>query len=197
MNKNIKRKGGRLQPLCSILVMLLALSVTAKAQDKDVQRLEFEFGAGLTLPVGAYHGGSAQVGAALGLEGRYNIKGTPWDCGLMLELTTARRGFESTATNDIWQSNRTLAFAATGAYNFQQGSNVNPFAGVAIGIAGNDVVGDDVYPSKGTSIFFSPRIGVELLHHLRLTVSSNISRKGYNNMQISLGLVIGGRPKKY
>jgi len=187
--------------LINLSILLVALSFTpvnANAQNEDVQRLEFEFGAGLTTPVGAYHGGSSQVGAALGMEGRYNFKGTPWDCGLMLELTTARRGFVPMDREDldIWQSNRTLAFAATGAYNFRQGRKVNPFVGVATGIAMNDVVGDKVYPSKGTSLFFSPRIGVEFFYHLRLAVSSNVSRKGYNNMQLSLGVVIGGRPKK-
>lgn len=187
--------------LINILMLLAAMSfmpINAKAQNKDVQRIEFEFRAGLTTPLESYHGGSAQTGAALGMEGRYNFRGTPWDCGLMLDLTTARRGFVPMDRKnfDIWQSNRTLAFAASGTYNFRQGGNINPFAGVAIGIAMNDVVGDKVYPSKGTSLFFSPRIGVELLHHLRLAVSSNISRKGYNNLQFSLGLVVGGRPKK-
>lgn len=184
------------------MTMLLAamnfMPINAKAQNKDVQRIEFEFRAGLTTPLGSYHGGSAQTGAALGMEGRYNLKGAPCDCGLMLDLTTARRGFEPMDRKDldIWQSNRTLALAAIGNYNFQQGRNINPFIGVAIGVAVNDVVGDKIYPSKGTSLFFSPRIGIELIHHLRLTVSSNFSRKGYNNLQFSLGLVVGGRPKK-
>lgn len=183
--------------LIKFSILLMALSFMAaktNAQNNDVKRFEFELRAGLTTPVGAYHGGSAQTGSALGMEGRYNFKDSPWDCGLMLELTTARRGFSNDA--DIWQSNRTLAFAATGAYNFHQGRNVNPFAGIAIGIAGNDVVGDDVYPSNGTSLFFSPRIGVELFRHFRLTISSNISRKGYNNLQLSLGVVIGGGKKR-
>lgn len=184
-----------------LLVLLLPfgfIGILTNAQTKDVHRVEVEFRAGLTAPVGAYHNGTVQIGAAFGIEGRYNIKGTPWDCGLMLEITTARRGFKPMCGRniDIWQSNRTLAISATGSYNFQQGKKVNPFGGFAIGVAGNDVVGDDVYPSKGVSLFLSPRIGVELLHHFRLMLASNISRKGYNNLQLSVGLVIGGGSKK-
>jgi len=181
-----------------IIFLFAALYVKTSSAQDTVQKLEFELNAGLTTPLGVYHGGTAQTGASIGIEGRCNLSGTPWDCGLLLEITTARRGYNSlTEKNlDIWQSNRTLAFAATGSYNFRQGRKINPFAGIAIGIAMNDVVGDKVYQSKGTSLFFSPKIGVEFIHHLRLTVSSNFSRKGYNNLQLSLGVVIGGRPKK-
>lgn len=188
----------RLINLFTLLLATAACSNVICAQEKVVQKMEFEFRGGLTTPIGAYHDGSSQTGAALGLECRYNFKGRPWDCGLMFEVTTARRGFDSQYNKDadIWQSNRTYSLAATGSYNFRQGKNVNPFAGVAIGFAGNDVVGDEVYPSKGTSLLFAPRVGVELLHHLRLSLSSNVSRKGYNNLQFSLGFVIGGRPKK-
>lgn len=182
-----------------LVILLLTAShvVTTNAQEA-VQKLEFELNAGLTTPLGTYRGGAALTGASIGFEGRYNFSRTPLDCGLMLEITTARRGYNplNDKNLDIWQSNRTLAFAATGSYNFRQGHNINPFAGVALGVAMNDVVGDKVYPSKVTSLFFSPRMGVEFFHHLRLSVSSNISRKGYNNLQFSLGLVIGGRPKK-
>lgn len=96
----------------------------------------------------------AQVSAALGIEGRYNFKGTPWDCGLMLDLSTARRGYEHLYNDgyDRWQSNRTLALAATGEYNLRQGTIINPFAGAALGVAFNDVVGDKYFPSKGTSM---------------------------------------------
>lgn len=174
------------------------MSITVKAEYKDIQRFEFEIRTGLTTPIGSYHGGTAQTGAALGMQGRYNLKNTPWDCGLLLELTTARRGFMLLADKnlDVWQSNRTLAFAATGAYNFHQGGIINPYVGVAIGIGINDVVGDNIYPSKYTSLFFSPSLGIECLRHLRLTISSNISRKGYNNLQVSLGAVIGGGRKR-
>ena len=81
----------------------------------------------------------------------------------MLDLSTARRGFNHLYDegNDRWQHNRTLALASTGDYNFLQGKKVNPFIGASIGVAFNDVVGDKYFPTKGTSMLFAPRVGVE------------------------------------
>lgn len=116
----------------------------------------------------------------------------------MIDLSTARRGYEHLYNDgyDRWQNNRTLALALTGDYNFLQGKKVNPFIGTAIGVAFNDVVGDKCFPTKGTSMLFSPRVGVEFFHHFRLATQFNLSRKGYNNLSVTLGFVIGGRPKK-
>lgn len=160
--------------------------------------MEGEIRGGLTTPLGGYHTGKAQVSGTLGIEGRYNFKGTPWDCGLMLDLSTARRGYEHLFNDgyDRWQSNRTLALAATGEYNFRQGSKINPFAGAALGVAFNDVVGDKYFPSKGTSMIFAPRVGVEFIYHIRLMAQFNVCRKGYNNFSLTIGFVLGGRPKK-
>ena len=63
-------------------------------------------------------------------------------------------------------------------------------------VAFNDVVGDKYFPSEGTSMLFAPRVGVELLYHIRLMAQFNISRKGYNNFSLTIGFVLGGRPKK-
>lgn len=185
--------------ITSIIVCFIAIAITsANAQTRTVQMMEGEIRAGMTAPLGGYHTGKAQVSAALGIEGRYNFKGTPWDCGLMLDLSTARRGYEHLYNDGYnrWQSNRTLALAFTGDYNFRQGTKFNPFIGTALGVAFNDVVGDKYFPSEGTSMIFAPRIGVEFLYHIRLMGLFNICRKGYNNFSLTLGFVLGGRPKK-
>ncbi len=182
----------------TLILIIAATSFNAYGNDKIVQMMEGEARVGLTLPLGGYHDGKSQISASLGLEGRYNFKGTPWDCGLMLDLSTARRGYEHLFNDgyDRWQSNRTLAIAAVGDYNFKQGTKINPFVGTAIGVAFNDVVGDEYFPSKGTSMLFAPRIGVELLYHFRISAQFNICRKGYNNVSVNIGFVLGGRPKK-
>lgn len=182
-----------------VLFVFVALStLMAQAKTPIVQMMEGEIRGGLTTPLGGYHTGKAQVSGTLGIEGRYNFKGTPWDCGLMLDLSTARRGYEHLFNDgyDRWQSNRTLALAATGEYNFRQGSKINPFAGAALGVAFNDVVGDKYFPSKGTSMIFAPRVGVEFIYHIRLMAQFNVCRKGYNNFSLTIGFVLGGRPKK-
>ncbi len=184
----------------SKLILLLALGTAGHVNAQSiVQRMEGELRAGLTTPLGGYHTGKSQVSGALGIEGRYNFKGSPWDCGLMLDLSTARRGFEHLYNDgyDRWQSNRTLALAAVGDYNFCHGAKINPFVGAALGVAFNDVVGDKYFPTSGTSMLFAPRVGVELIYHIRLMAQFNLCRKGYNNVSFTLGLVIGGRPKNY
>lgn len=182
----------------TILLLVSFFPIKAEADTPIVQMMEGEIRAGFTVPLGAYHGGKAQVSAAVGIEGRYNFKGTPWDCGVMLDLTTARRGYEHLYNDgaDRWQNNRTLAFALTGDYNLRQGRKINPFVGTAVGVAFNDVVGDKYFPTQGTSMIFAPWIGVEFVHHIRLTAQFNLCRKGYNNFGLTVGFVLGGRPKK-
>ena len=180
------------------LLFVCLFTVQVKAQTPVVQMMEGEIRAGLTTPLGGYHSGDAQIGGTIGLEGRYNFKGTPWDCGLMLDISTARRDYNYLFNNgnDHWQSNRTVALAATSEYNLRQGTKINPFVGAALGVAFNDVVGDEYFPSNGTSLLFAPRIGVEFVHHIRLMAQFNICRTGYNNFSLTLGFVLGGRPKK-
>lgn len=185
--------------LVVLLVALIALfTVRIQAGGSLVQILEGEIHAGLTTPLGGYHSGKARVSGSLGIEGRYNFSGTPWDCGLMLDLSTARRSYDHIFNNghDLWQSNRTLALALTGDYNLFQGAKINPFAGAALGVAFNDVVGDKFFPAKGTSFYFAPRLGVEFVHHIRLMAQFNVCRKGYNNFSLTVGFVLGGRPRK-
>lgn len=181
-----------------IFLILSMLPVGMNAQSSVVQMMEGEVRAGLTAPLGGYHTGKSQISASVGVEGRFNFKGTPWDCGLMLDLSTARRDYEHLYGDgyDRWQSNRTLALAATGEYNFRQGTKINPFVGTALGVAFNDVVGDKYFPSKGTALLLAPRLGVEFLYHIRLMAQFNLCRKGYNNFTLTVGFVLGGRPKK-
>lgn len=181
-----------------LFVAFNAIAAYSQCNHNLVQRFEGEVRAGFTTPLGDYHSGQSQISMSLGLEGRYNFKGTPWDCGLTLDLSTARRDYAHLYNDgyDRWQNNRTLALALTGDYNFRQGTKVNPFIGTGIGVAFNDVVGDEYFPTNGTSVFFSPRVGVELFYHLRISAQCNLCRKGYNNLSIGLSLIIGGRPKK-
>ena len=69
------------------LLFVCLFTVQVKAQTPVVQMMEGEIRAGLTTPIGGFHTGKAEVGGDIGLEGRYNFEGTPWDCGLMLEVS--------------------------------------------------------------------------------------------------------------
>ncbi|MDE7179573.1 MAG: hypothetical protein K2N88_00015 [Muribaculaceae bacterium] len=176
----------------------------ASAESQVVQMMEGELRLGLGLPLESYTGygnvrGHGELGLCWGIEGRYNFKGTPWDCGLTFEMSPAIRRFNNPLNDgyDRHLANRIIALAAVGDYNFIQGKKINPFVGVELGVAHNDVQSDS-FPTWGgsTSMLFAPRAGVEFVHHIRLMAKFNICRKGYNTFALSIGFVVGGRPKK-
>lgn len=164
------------------------------SQSQKVQKFEGEFRAGFTAPLGGFHSANSLMGATVGWELRYNFTESAWDCGLMVDASTARWEFEP--QSGMAQINRTPALAVTGGYNFRQGKKVNPFVGMAVGVAFCDVTDFEYESWPGTAFYIAPRVGVEFFHHLRLTSQFNISKKGYHNVGVTLGLVIGGRPKK-
>ena len=183
-----------------IVVMLCCFSVNA--QVRDVQRFEGGVHIGLTVPVGSYNDGKTVIGAGTGLELRYNIPSSSWDCGVLINATTAVRRFSWVDTwtnilyNDIEQSNRSVNFALVGDYNFGQGKKVNPYAGLGVGITDYAALNDVLYDVSGSGFVVLPRVGVELFHHVRIGLTSMFHRKGFNNCEFSIGVVIGGRPKK-
>lgn len=181
----------------TVFIFLISLfSTTMYAASKEVQRLEGGIKGGITAPLGSYHQGKGEASLMFGIEGRYNFPASPWDVGIALELTSAHHGFDRPDGSRRWQTNRTLGFMALADYNLMQGRKINPYIGAGLGIGYNDVVGDRLYPGSGSSVLFSPRLGVEIIHHIRLEAEFNICRKGFNNFAFSLGFVLGGRPKK-
>lgn len=176
-------------------LILAALEITA--QTRRVQRWEVEPFVGVDMPLGSYHNGALTVSGNLGIEVRYNVEDSPWDCGAFLRLDCAQRNYSHILPNTTFtQNNRTMSVGVSGGYNFRQGERVNPFASLGIGIGFNDVVGDKVYDSSGTSVILLPKVGVEFFRWVRLNAFCLITRKGYNAFGFSLGLTIGGRPKK-
>lgn len=161
-----------------------------------VQMFEGELFGGFAFPADSYHNGNGHAGFNFGLAMRHNIKGTGFDCGIMADFTAVRRTFPDLSKYDDDQTNRTLTIALTGAYNFMQGRKVNPFVGVGVGIGFMDCVGDRPYPVEGVNAVVVPKIGVELWSFLRIYASSHIVRKGFNSLEVGIGFVLGGRPKK-
>lgn len=134
-------------PMNKIIALIIActfcIASSYAVEPRLVQLFEFEGRAGLTLPLGGYHGGNNQASMSFGLELRYNTEEQPWDCGVFLQLDGANRHFDiPNHTNGYWhQTNRTWAYGITGDYNFRQGYRVNPFVGIGVGTASIDQVG--------------------------------------------------------
>ncbi len=170
-----------------LVLVALFVSVKAHAQTPIVQRLEVEIRGGLSTPLGQYDSRIAPISVTYGLEVRYNFEGSPWDCGLMFDKAIGfkRKELPDGGFNYLSISNHFLAFAGCGDYNMRQGKRVNPFVGAALGVV-----------TTGTSMLFAPRIGVEFFRHLRLMAQFNVCGKAHNNLGITIGLVVGGRPKK-
>lgn len=191
-------------PMNKIIALIIActfcIASSYAVEPRLVQLFEFEGRAGLTLPIGGYHGGNNQASMSFGLELRYNTEEQPWDCGVFLQLDAAVRHYDMpNKPGGYWlQTNRTWAYGVTGDYNFRQGYRVNPFVGIGIGAASIDQVGDSKYwnVEAESSFVLMPRAGVELFHHIRLTAHCMIVRRGFHTAALTIGFVIGGRPKK-
>lgn len=183
-----------------LILFCLCCTVVVRGQVIDVQRVEGELNVGLGTSVGNFQDGKHRIGPDLGLELRYNIPQSKFDVGLLANLTTSVFDFDSRpgfdGQWDLTQSNRSVNLMLVGDYNFNQGSRVNPYVGLGLGASFYDVVEDKVYPQSGTGFIFRPRVGIELFHHLRIGAFLSVIRTGYTNFGISIGGVIGGRPRK-
>lgn len=181
-----------------ILFNLLFLLYSVHSFAQNVQQFEGEVNIGLTTPLSNYHNGQKMMGPEFGLELRYNIPQTFWDCGLLLNVSTSVYRYEDSPKSDwYWeQSNRSINIAAVGDYNFKQGSKINPYIGVGIGLSLYDAIDEVVYESSGATFVFRPRVGIEVFRHLRIGLFATINKPGYHNIGVSIGGVIGGRSKK-
>ena len=177
------------------LFVCILIATWGKMKAQNEKAFEGEMKIALTTPMGDYHQDTPMMGPGLGLEFRYNIPSSKWDCGIGLNLTTAIHKYKIEGyTSD--QSNRSLNLMLVGDYNFRQGKKVNPYLGCGLGFSFYDTINDVVYESSGTTFGIQPRAGLELFHHLRVAATFLINRKGYNNFELSVGVVFGGRPKK-
>lgn len=83
-----------------------------------------------------------------------------------------------------------------GEYNFRRGRRCNPYLGVGAGIANFDSGEFRGADACSTRMFLRPKIEVELFHHLRINLSATIAGTKSTGWSISIGGVIGGRPRK-
>lgn len=183
----------------SLLLVFFALlaAIHISAQSVSVRPVEFELRYGVAFSVDHMQNCTGTGGPALGMELRYNIKNSPVDVGVNFDWNYVE--FDS-KSDDSDQLNETFRLGVTSDYNFRQGRNVNPFAGLGIGYASNSLnmnYSDIDNTNDGRNTFyFSPRAGVELWRHLRLTLQANLICKYYSNVGLTVGVVFGGGKKK-
>lgn len=177
--------------------LFFALVASTTIYSQTVKPYEFEISLGATAPLERYSNEKSMIGPHVGLHLRYNLADKPWAVGVLMQVDAAvREQNNHLYSSDDWQSYRTIAFALSGEYNLRQGQKVNPFVSIAVGMASTESFGDSEDDPQRTSPLFLPKIGVELWHFLRVSAYTKLTRKGYNTAGITLGITLGGRPRK-
>lgn len=168
--------------------------------DRKVGRIEGEIGGGLSFGADKLNFDKNRLGATFHAEARYNMQRVPLDVGVQVAGTIFHR--ESVDAGEL--KFKTWNVMAVTDYNFRRHTKISFFAGMGLGYASLDhsapIVFDDSQPnwggfSTGTktgSFCFMPRVGVELFHHLRVTLDYKLQEKANRHFGLSLGVVFGG-----
>lgn len=179
------------------LLTFLLVSFSASAQwfnDNLVEPFETEFRAGYASPfISSNAKFKCSDGASFGWEARLNLETAPVDFGIAYD--DVRLNFSSKSGEESSPDCRVYAYQAVSHVNFRRGAFINPFAGISLGVAELKNKGFDNYRSHYVLPVFSIRAGLEIWHHLRIMASVQTSRIPFNNFQITVGIVLGGRPK--
>lgn len=175
----------------SSLLMILAGAKASAQEVTYVKPFEVEISVGGTYGIGKYVGKN-QIGPAFAIEGRYNFPQYPIDLGLELYGGSTARKYEGSNLSNL--SNRILSVSAYSDYNFMRGKKFSPFIGIGVGIASCKVVQGN-FGNDAVKAIFTPRIGIEMFNHFRVTAYTKLGYKGYNNLGISVGYAFGGGRK--
>lgn len=172
-------------------VMLLAASGFTDLNasgNQNCKALEAEIGAGFSMA----H--EAKPGLHVLAEIRWNLPAVQFDLGLQ----AANGGIFFKERHEDVKFN--LVASVFADYNFKTSGKLTPFAGLGAGyfIADSARLLQNATSSAiihGTAI--TPRIGIELLHHLRITAHYRVTlRKDMSHLGISLGWSFGGGPRR-
>ena len=174
------------------------ISFSAKAQI-PVRAFEFEASIGRSFPLSHYRG-EENWGNIFGIEFRHNLKKIPMDIGFEINLTLLERDHSYfTPPNKIEPLTlRNTSLFLTTSYNFARGKAISPFIGFGFGLSDRAIVAPGIGfygVDKRLGIGFSPRIGIEIYRHFRLTLDFRLTHKIYNAVCLRMGVIIGGGKK--
>lgn len=182
--------------ITSCILLCIGVIIHAKTPQKEVQPFEGALRFGTNYPIGSYKSMSGTMGINFGLDFRFNYDDMPLDFGIAIDLAGTSYNFHKPDYNFHDDTYTTLGITYCSNYNFRQGYKVNPYVGAGLGYAYNYYN----YHSKEidkNSFIFVPKVGVELLYHIRFEASVIlVCRKYFNCVNLTIGLVIGGRPRK-
>lgn len=187
------------------LLLAVALCSTARAQTVEVRRFEAEIGVGLVNGASKLSLDGCDAGPLLYAELRYNLRALPIDVGVQLSSSYFHRKADGQADRLKTKSGNIMAVAD---YNLFRGRRVSLFAGVGVGCGVLELTSpltvthpDERWGGYTTGdgkskLCLSPRFGVELFNHLRLTLFYMGEERANNHFGLSIGGVIGGGRKR-
>lgn len=166
-----------MKKLIAIIALLFTTATFAQTEERSVRRIEIEPSIGI----------ATEGFITFGIEGRYNFNHRPWDVGI-------------NSAFDLYGGR----IIVVGDYNFSRNKDCSFFIGTGAGWANTSILnideaieqcGDACCASTQDCLCFSPRIGLELFRHLRLTATINTYNFKQAELAISLGVAIGGGNK--
>lgn len=184
-----------------LAAVFLGTAATCWAQNyQEVKKFEFEPFVGVTY--GFKNPGTRVAGPAMGLEARWNLRSIPLDIGAQMYLGSACGTYKEQIyidrIDEFDLSCRTFSIGAFSDYNFNRGGTVSPFVGAGLSCNLYDMITGSYndYEGDNTSgIGITPRVGVELFQHLRITLSARIGRSLYSHAALTIGYAFGGGAK--
>jgi hypothetical protein len=184
------------------IAIAIAAFTSIYAQDaNNVKSFEFEAGTGVMMGSKASYE-SVNPGMPLFAECRLNLKDSPFDLGLQLSVGQFSREFQ----DHTYSLRDRLSPILYCDYNIRNESVFSPFFGIGLG-EGNFEIEYPYYPTVTSNIpveaslnahkfILSPRIGIEVFNHLRLTLEYRLAfDKNYNFGALKLGYAFGGGKK--
>ncbi|MDD2584713.1 MAG: hypothetical protein PHE99_07215 [Bacteroidales bacterium] len=183
----------------SILVMALVIAgmLQSYGQNRDVKLFELEVAFGITTAGDGnshwiYSKSDNRDGAFFLIEPRINIPNSLFDVSAQLSIGFFEgvKGFREFETSNF------TTIAAYSNYNFKEWKRATLFAGCGLGYGNYKMHKEFIPSSYKSSLFFAPRVGIEVLNHLRFTLDYKLMQHKYlSNLNITLGIAFGGGKK--
>lgn len=175
------------------VLCLLSCAFPAIANHVKVQNFEGEIDLGLTWGLSIPNEAVRGATPCFSLELRYNIKESPFACGLMISSYSPYRYHSDTVSlfGDMrWCGG--MLYGITGEYNLRRGKKFNPFGGISLGLGSLS----GMHEKSQCMPFGRIKVGVEFIHHIRLGAELTLTQRDLCGVSANIGFVIGGRPKR-
>lgn len=179
-----------------LLFLSLVAALSIVVFDANAQ-VKVEPYLGLTMPIRNIGGSDVREVAGLnaGFEVRKNLSSMPLSVGADLFVASSTRHKEKLEGGHSSNSQRMAGVAAVCDYNLLMSQNASLFFGTGVGLAQRHTVrsgidkGIGICPEYG--ILLSPRVGVDLWHHLRFTFEARFTQRDYNVVAFRIGYAFG------